>query len=256
MKIEKVSEDVIRITLTAEDLKKRNLDAQKFKYDTPQYERLLLDVISHAEIEFGFDISECRVVHEPASNKQEDHIITVTRTSNAKNIDNSTFDFNPAYLLKILAYLKELLPIDQNFDFDGEDKDFSDELHHNDYFLNSILLYDENEKAKEKRYSDESCNENYEVLVFNDFENLISMVLTIPQSRNVPASLYKYNDNYYISYRLSKRNAGVIEKIRDIASEFDGKYMPASITRPILEEHANKIIKRGAFSVLLNNFAK
>lgn len=35
MKIEKVSEDVIRITLTAEDLKKRNLDAQKFKYDTP-----------------------------------------------------------------------------------------------------------------------------------------------------------------------------------------------------------------------------
>ena len=103
MKIEKVSEDVIRITLTAEDLKKRNLDAQKFKYDTPQYERLLLDVISHAEIEFGFDISECRVVHEPASNKQEDHIITVTRTSNAKNID-STFDFNPAYLLKILAY--------------------------------------------------------------------------------------------------------------------------------------------------------
>lgn len=214
MKIEKVSEDVIRITLTAEDLKKRNLDAQKFKYDTPQYERLLLDVISHAEIEFGFDISECRVVHEPASNKQEDHIITVTRTSNAKNIDNSTFDFNPAYLLKILAYLKELLPIDENFDYDGEDKDFSDELHHNDYFLNSILLYDENEKAKErKRYSDESCNENYEVLVFNDFENLISMVLTIPQSRNVPASLYKYNDNYYISYRLSKRNAGVIEKL-------------------------------------------
>ena len=255
MKIEKVSEDVIRITLTAEDLKKRNLDAQKFKYDTPQYERLLLDVISHAEIEFGFDISECRVVHEPASNKQEDHIITVTRTSNAKNIDNSTFDFNPAYLLKILAYLKELLPIDENFDFDGEDKDFSDELHHNDYFLNSILLYDENEKAKEKRYSDESCNENYEVLVFNDFENLISMVLTIPQSRNVPASLYKYNDNYYISYRLSKRNAGVIEKIRDIASNSMGIHACKHYT-PYIGGTCQQDHPRGAFSVLLNNFAK
>lgn len=256
MKIEKVSEDVIRITLTAEDLKKRNLDAQKFKYDTPQYERLLLDVISHAEIEFGFDISECRVVHEPASNKHEDHIITVTRTSNAKNIENSIFDFNPAYLLRILAYLKELIPIDENFDFDGDEKEFSEDVNQSDYFLNSLLLYDENEKTKEKRCFDDSCNENYEVLVFNDFENLISMILTIPQCKNVPASLYKYNNNYYITYRLSRRNAAVIEKIREMASEFDGRYMPANITRPILEEHGTKIIKRGAFSVLLNSFAK
>lgn len=255
MKIEKISEDVIRITLTADDFKTRNLDAQKFKYDTPQYERLLLDVISHAEIEFGFDISECRVVYEPASNKQEDHIITVTRTSNAQNIDNNHYDFNPAYLMKLLSFLKEFLPIDEHFDYDGEDRDFHhDELNQNDYFLRSLLLVDENEKLKEKSHVNHNPREDYDVIVFNDFENLISMVISLPQCKDVPASLYKYNKHYYVSYRLSKRNATTIEKIRGITSEFDGKYMPADVTLPILEEHGDKIIKRGAFSVLLRNF--
>lgn len=142
MKIEKISEDVIKITLTVSDLETRNLDAKKLKSNSPQYEKLLLDIIGHAEIEFGFDISECKVVYEPAVNKQGEHIITVTRTSNSPNVENINFvDFNPIQLFKVLSMLREMMPIDEHYEYDNDGEEpHTEEFTQVDDFLRSLLL--------------------------------------------------------------------------------------------------------------------
>lgn len=256
MKIEKISEDVIKVTLSVSDLETRNLDAKKLKSNSPQYEKLLLDIIGHAEIEFGFDISECKVVYEPAVNKQGEHIITVTRTSNRPNSENVNFvDFNPVQFFKVLSMLRELMPVDEHFEYENDgDEPHTDEIARVDDFLRSLLLTEATEKTTEKTQKKDTPEDSYEVIYFSDFENLIQMATSFPQSKMIPATLYKYNKAYYVSYRVSKRNAGVIDKLRGLASEFDGKFMPPDIVLPILEEHGDKIIKRGAFSVLLKNF--
>ena len=258
MKIEKISEDVIKITLSVSDFETRNLDAKQIKSNSPQYEKLLLDVIGHAEIEFGFNISECRVVFEPVANKMGEHVITITRTNNMSSSFHGTRapEINPAQYEKIVSLLRELFPIDDSFEFEGE----SDEISSEDYaqvdeFLRAMTGIAEADKIKHNTKTIEPVD-YYDVLSFNDIENLISLVTSFPACKNIPAVLYRYANKYFIVYKLQKRYTSLVQSFRHIASEFDAKVITSDIILSILEEHGQKIIKRGAFSVLLRNFSK
>ena len=229
MKIEKINEDVIKITLTDEDFRNRSLDAN-FEPD----EKVLIDAIYHAEIEFDFDVSECHVLYEPATSKGTDHIITITRTQNAVSPPDHIYELNPALLFKSLDFILDLLA----------KEDYSPDYLH----LEEI----QDREMTSRLITIEEDDRLFEV--YDDFENLLALVQARPESKTIPAFLYSYNKNYYIVYKLSRRNLKAINQLRSSITEFDGRYIHASLALPILEEYGSKIIKRGAFSVLQKKF--
>lgn len=64
MKIEKLNENKIRITLNMEDLKERDIDYHSFMSNSIESQGIFLDMLSTAEKEVGFYTDDCRIMIE------------------------------------------------------------------------------------------------------------------------------------------------------------------------------------------------
>lgn len=88
MKIEKLNENKIKITLSTDDLKARNIDVQSFIYNTPESQDLFWDVMKEAEKEYGFSVDESMVYVEASATASGIFTLTVTKTTNTLNQTN------------------------------------------------------------------------------------------------------------------------------------------------------------------------
>lgn len=85
MKIEKLNENKIKITLSNEDLKARNIDVHSFIYNSPESQDLFWDVMREAEREYGFSVDESMVYVEASATASGIFTLTVTKTTNSLN---------------------------------------------------------------------------------------------------------------------------------------------------------------------------
>lgn len=58
MKFEKLSENKIKITLTSQDLKDKNIDFHSFMSNPLEKQDLFLDILEEAEEEIGFEFKD------------------------------------------------------------------------------------------------------------------------------------------------------------------------------------------------------
>ncbi|NSW89500.1 MAG: adaptor protein MecA [Firmicutes bacterium] len=79
MKIEKISDNIIKVTISLNDLKERNIDLQSLTYNSTAAQELLWDMMEQAEIQYGFDFSNAHIVFEPVCDLTEGFIITITQ---------------------------------------------------------------------------------------------------------------------------------------------------------------------------------
>lgn len=103
MKIEKLNENKIKITLSSEDLKARNIDVQSFIYNSPESQDLFWDVMREAEKEYGFSVDESMVYVEASATASGIFTLTVTKTTNSlgsNNLKNKIRKTNNNYKLK------------------------------------------------------------------------------------------------------------------------------------------------------------
>lgn len=79
MKIEKINDNKIRITLSNSELEERNLDFQSLRYNTPEAQTLFFDMMKMAETEHGFHTANCQLFIEAASVNGGQFIVTITK---------------------------------------------------------------------------------------------------------------------------------------------------------------------------------
>jgi len=79
LKIEKISENKIKITISVDDLIERNIDLDSLNYNSPAAQELFWDMMEQAEEEFGFNISDSQLVIEPIPDMEDGFIITITK---------------------------------------------------------------------------------------------------------------------------------------------------------------------------------
>jgi len=79
MKIEKINDNKIKVTLSVKELEERNLDFQSLRYNTPEAQTLFWDMMKQAENEYGFSASNCQLFIEAASINDGKFIVTVTK---------------------------------------------------------------------------------------------------------------------------------------------------------------------------------
>lgn len=86
MKIEKLTENKIRIILNVDDLKTNNIDFDAVLNNTPETQTLILSILNQAEKEVGFYTQDCKILVEAINSFDGNFVFTITKTSqNASN---------------------------------------------------------------------------------------------------------------------------------------------------------------------------
>jgi adapter protein MecA 1/2 len=79
MKIEKVNDNEIKVTISIDDLEERNIDLNSLSYNSPAAQDLLWDMMEQAENEFGFNTANSQLCIEAIPDFDDGFIITITK---------------------------------------------------------------------------------------------------------------------------------------------------------------------------------
>jgi adapter protein MecA 1/2 len=79
MRIEKVNENVLRVTITLSDLEERNIDLGSLNYNSPAAQELFWDMMEKAEEEYGFASSDSQLVFEASPENEDGFVVTITK---------------------------------------------------------------------------------------------------------------------------------------------------------------------------------
>lgn len=79
MKIEKLNENKIRITLNIQDLEDNNVDFQTFMSNSIESQELFINMLDKAEKELGFVTDDYKVMIEALATTSGNFVLTVTR---------------------------------------------------------------------------------------------------------------------------------------------------------------------------------
>lgn len=85
MKIEKLTENKIRIVLNIEDLETNNIDFESLLNNTPETQTLILSILNQAEREVGFYTRDCKILIETFASFDGSFVFTITKTSPASS---------------------------------------------------------------------------------------------------------------------------------------------------------------------------
>ena len=90
MKIEKLTENKIRIVLNIEDLETNNVDFDSFLNNTPETQTFILSILNQAEKEVGFYTQDCKILIEACASFDGNFVFTITKTASVLS-DSSNF---------------------------------------------------------------------------------------------------------------------------------------------------------------------
>lgn len=79
MKIEKISDNIIKVTVSYNDLEDKNIDLDTLNYNTPAAQEFFWELMEQAEEQLGFSLSDSQLIIEPMPNSEEGIVITITR---------------------------------------------------------------------------------------------------------------------------------------------------------------------------------
>ena len=81
MKIEKLTENKIRIILNMEDLETNNIDYDSLLHNSPETQSLILSILNQAEKEVGFYTHDSKILIEAFGSFDGNFVFTITKTS-------------------------------------------------------------------------------------------------------------------------------------------------------------------------------
>lgn len=79
MKIEKLTENKIRVIINNQDLKDNHIDLHTLMTKTLESQNLFLDMLLRAEQEVGFHTDGCKLLIEAFSSTDENFVFTITK---------------------------------------------------------------------------------------------------------------------------------------------------------------------------------
>jgi len=79
MKIERIGENIIRVTITYNDLEERNVDLNTLNYNTPAAQEFFWDLMEQAEEQLGFSLTDSQLIIEPVPDSDNGIVINITK---------------------------------------------------------------------------------------------------------------------------------------------------------------------------------
>ena len=87
LKIEKLNEDKLKITLSIDDLEERNITLHSFMYNSPESQDLFWELLQEAEKECGFNVDDSMIYVEASTSGSGNFTLLVTKTNEKAPIE-------------------------------------------------------------------------------------------------------------------------------------------------------------------------
>ena len=88
MKIEKITDNIYRVTITLNDLEQRQIDINSIDINSPQTIALFNDLMEQVASQFGFDFSGTQLIIDPVPNLDNSFDITITKTEEEMDFES------------------------------------------------------------------------------------------------------------------------------------------------------------------------
>ncbi|EJZ69019.1 adaptor protein MecA [Lachnoanaerobaculum sp. OBRC5-5] len=219
MRIERISTNQIRCTLSNVDLENRNLNVVELAYGSDNAKALFQEMLSKASYEVGFDADDSPLMIEAVPLSNESIIIYVTKVDDPDELDTRFAKFSPTMADDVFA----------SFDMKFNN------------LLEGALDLDETDKSEEQ----ESYLRAYS---FDTLDELIeaAKAVKIYSGEN---TLYKDEVNKRFILVLKKNeNKKDFASAANILSEYGVKLSATAFSEDYYKEHFKVMVKENAIS--------
>ena len=79
LKIEKITDNIFRVTITLNDLEQRQIDINSIDVNSPQTIALFNDLMEQVASQFGYDFTGTQLIIDPVPNRDNSFDITITK---------------------------------------------------------------------------------------------------------------------------------------------------------------------------------
>jgi adapter protein MecA 1/2 len=251
MKIEKISDNQIRCTLSKSDLIDRELRISELAYGTEKAKALFRDMIQQAFYEFGFEVDDIPLMIEAIPVSADCLVLVITKVEDPDELDTrfskfSSFNTSASlddYDLDEEIYTDEFIsPFDQLDNIDGTEDNSKEQI-------NAQEL--SNDKDSEKPFEKASAN-LIRVYSFNSLDEVIKLAHVLPGYYYGTNTLYKnpINSTYYLVLSKSDHTSEEFNKINNIILEYGKPERFTYISQALYDEHYEIIVKDQALQIL------
>ena len=222
MKIEKLSDTQIQVTLNHSDLTDRNLKISELAYGSKKAQALFKDMMARAYEDFGFETDNVPLMIEAVPLSADSIMIVVTKVE------------DPSQIEQTLEAIGER-PTHRTFKEPEEDR------------LTDLALMGSEaiEQAKETKSKVTSIT-----YLFNDFDNVCMAAHRIQPMFAGDNSLYKFNQKYYLILEKNKKANMNSDALVGVLDEFGSKFPSSDLNEEFLKEHGKLLIQTHAIDVL------
>ncbi len=234
MKIERISENQIRCTLSRKDLAERQIELSELAYGSEKARRLFHEMIEAAADEVGFDVDNAPLMVEAIPLSMDSIMLIVTRVEDPDELDTRFSRFSP--------YAEE------EWEEEGAPSELARGL------LEGAGLV--SEEASAPAPEDEALSERpdlpeYRLFAFPSLDAAAEGAGAVRGAIQVHSSLYKHPaDGQYYLCVFSSDNADAFRRICNTLSEYGVPKKDRGGTLAYCEEHGEVIIASRALDKL------
>lgn len=266
MKIEKISDNQIRCTLSHQDLVDRELKISELAYGTEKAKALFRDMMQQASYEFGFEAEDIPIMIEAIPISRETLILIITKVedpdeldtrfskfSSEKNDGEEYYDDAEDFTEQLLDRFKELSGIIEDSDDENTDEDSTVQTDTEDSSLSISDLLKSPEKVKNNS-NDNAAGKIVKIFSFDSLNNVTRFAVNVSNIYDGKNSVYKnpVNSMYYLVMRNTCLSPEEFACICNLASEFGHVERTTYATAFHYNEHLEPIIKNNALQILAN----
>lgn len=244
MKIERISDTTVKLTLNHIDFEKRSINVSDLQVDSPTYQQLLWDALEHAEIELGMQISAGRIRVEEAGDPGN-YEITITNipgvSTKSEAVEEKPAEHRQIQPLRqvaaipasVLAQLVRSGVIPSEALGQMPEGPGMPEVHIH---------------PEPVQFPDE---QGLGVICFKDYNEMYGFFKANPSFGVIPSTLYTLEDGFYLLVRASRRVATLVSRLEVRLSDYNATLLPAEVFLPMLEEYGSVMFKKGAIKKIV-----
>ena len=236
MKIEKISDNQIRCTLTRADLADRQLQLSELAYGTEKAKSLFRDMMQQAAFEFGFEAEDIPLMIE-AIPSADSIVLIITKVEDPEELDTRFSKFAPPGKLEGAEGLLDLLgKVQESFEAQAV-KSASD---------TTSASGDDTEKK--------DSGNNIRLFSFPVMENVLKAARLLAPMYHGSNTLYKdeQEEMYLLALARSDHSAADFNRICNMLSEYGALERASGATFAFLEEHCKTFLSGDAVQQLAN----
>lgn len=268
MKIERISDNQIRCTLSRNDLLERHLKISELAYGSEKAKELFRDMMQQANMDFGFEADDIPLMIEAIPTSRDSIVLVITKVDNPEEFDEKFSRFG----IHAEDYEdEEDYDIDDEYDEEGnildspEIIDCFEQLHElieeagargnsdvsHEFIPLSEALNSKQKKKESKKKKPEDIKEKIRVFSFVSLDPIIEVAHLVGSSYSGKNSVWKDEggNRYYLMLNRSGAKSG-FQSACSLISEFGKEELVTYASQDFYNEHFCLIIKDKALSQL------